>query len=104
MIELPEALVIARQMNEVLAGKRIAYGNRGNATHKFAFSSGSSEEYEAIFQGKRVGRAEGHGSAILASIGQGHKAVPVKLPSTYLYWILAPASCPVALTSGCAHE
>ena len=29
MIELPEALVIARQMNEVLAGKRIAYGNRG---------------------------------------------------------------------------
>ena len=46
MIELPEALVIARQMNEVLAGKRIAYGNRGNSTHKFAFSSGSSAEYE----------------------------------------------------------
>ena len=68
MIELPEALVIARQMSEVLAGKRIAYGDRGNSTHKFAFSSGSSEEYEEIFQGRRMGEIEGHGSAILASI------------------------------------
>jgi formamidopyrimidine-DNA glycosylase len=68
MIELPEALVIARQMNEVLAGKRIAYGNRGNATHKFAFSSGSSAAYEEIFKGKRMVGTEGHGSAILVSI------------------------------------
>jgi formamidopyrimidine-DNA glycosylase len=68
MIELPEALVIARQMNEELAGKRIAYGNRGNATHKFAFSSGSSAEYEGILEGKRMGEMEGHGSVILASI------------------------------------
>jgi formamidopyrimidine-DNA glycosylase len=68
MIELPEALVIAQQMSEVLAGKRIAYGNRGNAAHKFAFSSGSSEEYAAIFQGRRMGKTEGHGSAILTSI------------------------------------
>lgn len=68
MIELPEALVIARQMDEVLAGKRIAYGNRGNAAHKFAFSSGSSAEYEEILEGKRMGESRGHGSAILAPI------------------------------------
>ncbi len=68
MIELPEALVVARQMNEVLAGKRIAYGNQGNTAHKFAFSSGSSTEYEEIFRGRRMGETEGHGSAILASI------------------------------------
>ena len=68
MIELPEALVIARQMNEVLAGKQIAYGNRGNTTHKFAFSSGSSEEYEEILKGRQIGETIGHGSAILASI------------------------------------
>lgn len=68
MIELPEALVIARQMNEVLAGKRIAHGNRGNATHKFAFSSGSSGEYEKILKGRRIGEVEAHGSAILVSI------------------------------------
>jgi formamidopyrimidine-DNA glycosylase len=68
MIELPEALVIARQMSEALAGKRIAYGNRGNTVHKFAFSSGSSAEYEDILGGKRMGETEGHGSAILVSI------------------------------------
>jgi formamidopyrimidine-DNA glycosylase len=67
MIELPEALVIAQQMKE-LKGKRIAYGNRGNAVHRFAFSSGSSAEYEAIFKGRRMGATEGHGSAILALI------------------------------------
>jgi len=68
MIELPEALVIARQMSQELKGKRIAYGNRGNAAHKFAFSSGSPKEYEEIFKGRRMGEVEGHGSAILASI------------------------------------
>ena len=68
MIELPEALVISRQMNEALAGKRIAYGNRGNATHKFAFANGSSEEYAEIFQGRQIGETIGHGSAILVSI------------------------------------
>lgn len=68
MIELPEALTIARQMNKELKGKRIAYGNRGNAAHKFAFSSGSPDEYEALFKGRRMGEIAGHGSAILASI------------------------------------
>jgi formamidopyrimidine-DNA glycosylase len=68
MIELPEALTIAQQMCKELKGKRIVYGNRGNAAHKFAFSSGSSAEYEAIFKGRRMGATTGHGSAILASI------------------------------------
>ena len=52
MIELPEALVIARQMDKELAGKRIVRGDRGNSPHKFAFSSGTSEEYEGILKGK----------------------------------------------------
>jgi formamidopyrimidine-DNA glycosylase len=68
MIELPEASTIARQMSQELKGKRIAYGNRGNSAHKFAFSSGSPEEYAAIFEGRCMGETTGHGSAILASI------------------------------------
>jgi formamidopyrimidine-DNA glycosylase len=68
MIELPEASTIARQMSQELKGKQIAYGNRGNAAHKFAFSSGSPEEYAEIFQSRRMGETKGHGSAILASI------------------------------------
>lgn len=69
MIELPEALLIVRQMNNELRGKRIEYGNRGNSPHKFAFTSGSPEEYEAILRGKTIGEAKGHGSAILVPIG-----------------------------------
>jgi formamidopyrimidine-DNA glycosylase len=68
MIELPEASTVAQQMSQELKGKRIAYGNRGNSAHKFAFSSGSPEEYEEIFRGRRMGETVGHGSAILAAV------------------------------------
>jgi formamidopyrimidine-DNA glycosylase len=68
MIELPEALIIARQMSEELKGKRIESGIRGNVPHKFAFYSRSAEEYEAILRGKVMGEATGHGNAILASV------------------------------------
>ena len=75
MIELPEAVVIGRQMDEALKGKRIAFGNRGNSPHKFAFSNGTSEEYEAIFRGKTVGGTTSHGMSILTEIGADHRLV-----------------------------
>jgi len=75
MIELPEALVIARQMDEALAGKHIVHGDRGNSPHKFAFSSGASEEYEAILRGKTVGRSSASGMSTLTEIGTDHTLV-----------------------------
>lgn len=75
MIELPEALVIARQMDKELAGKRIVHGDRGNSPHKFAFSSGTSEEYEAIFKGKTIGRSSASGMSTLTEIGPDHTLV-----------------------------
>ena len=65
MIELPEALVIARQMNEVIAGKTIASAIRGNAPHKFAFYTRSAEEYAEILKDRQIGPARGHGGLIL---------------------------------------
>ena len=65
MIELPEALVIARQMNEAIAGKTIASAMRGNTPHKFAFYTRSAEEYADILKGRRIGPARGHGGLIL---------------------------------------
>jgi formamidopyrimidine-DNA glycosylase len=65
MIELPEALVIARQMNEAIAGKQIASAMRGNAPHKFAFYTRSAEEYAEILKERRIGPARGHGGLIL---------------------------------------
>jgi formamidopyrimidine-DNA glycosylase len=75
MIELPEAKVIAQQIDAEMTGKQIAYGNQGNSPHKFAFTSGTAEEYEQIFMGKTIGPAKGHGSAILVPIEPGHVLV-----------------------------
>lgn len=75
MVELPEAFLIGRQIDQELAGKRIAHGDRGNSPHKFAFSSGTSEEYESIFEGKTVGRSRSHGMSICTEIGQEHTLV-----------------------------
>jgi formamidopyrimidine-DNA glycosylase len=68
MIELPEALVIANQMNDAIAGKQIASAIRGNAPHKFAFYTRSAEEYADILKGCRIGSARGHGGLILIPI------------------------------------
>lgn len=72
MIELPEALTIARQMSETLKGKRVASGVRGNSPHKFAFYNRPPEEYEAILRGKTMGEATGHGKLILANLEPDH--------------------------------
>jgi formamidopyrimidine-DNA glycosylase len=68
MIELPEALIIARQISQELKGKRILSGIRGNAPHKFAFYSRPAEEYETILKGKVMGEATVNGPLILASV------------------------------------
>jgi formamidopyrimidine-DNA glycosylase len=65
MIELPEALVFANQMNDAIQGKRIASATRGNAPHKFAFYTRSADEYASLLPGKVLGRARGHGGLIL---------------------------------------
>ena len=75
MIELPETVVIAEQMNRTLKGKRITEGNRGNTSHKFAFANGTSEAYAAIFAGKMVGESWGHGSSLLTRIEPGYTLV-----------------------------
>jgi len=62
MIELPEVLTIAKQMNNELKGKRIKSGNRGNSSHKFAWYNREPEEYEKILAGKTVGAATGDGN------------------------------------------
>jgi hypothetical protein len=55
MIDIPEALTIARQLDLELRGKVVASGMRGNSPHKFAFYSRTAEEYAAIFPGNTVG-------------------------------------------------
>jgi formamidopyrimidine-DNA glycosylase len=65
MIELPEAVTLARQMNTALQGKTIAECVRGNAPHKFAFYTLPPEEYAAILPGKVIGAAYEQGNGIV---------------------------------------
>jgi formamidopyrimidine-DNA glycosylase len=75
MIELPEAVTIARQINETLAGRCIAAADCGNAPHKFAFYSRTPEEYEQILPGKTITEACARGGHILVSLEPGYTLV-----------------------------
>jgi len=72
MIELPEALTIATQMEQTLAGKTIESTVRDHSPHKFAFYSGTEDEYREILVGATLGRAWVHGSCILQAVGDEH--------------------------------
>ena len=75
MIELPEAVTIAGQINAALSGKRIVEGNRGTSPHKFAFYTRTAEDYEAILPGKTILSAESNGSLILVHLDSGYTLV-----------------------------
>jgi formamidopyrimidine-DNA glycosylase len=69
MIELPEAVTIARQMDQELKGKRIKTIVRGSSPHKFAFYTRPAKAYQSILQGSTLGGSRDHGNAILTEIG-----------------------------------
>ncbi|NIS79860.1 MAG: hypothetical protein GTO14_06575, partial [Anaerolineales bacterium] len=69
MIELPEAIIIARQISKELKGKQIVSGVRGSSPHKFAFTGKhSDEDFAAIVKDKTIGTAQANGSVILTDL------------------------------------
>ena len=75
MIELPEAIVLAGQMNQELRGKQIVACVRGNSPHKFAFYNHTPEEYAQLLVGKTIGAATAHGNHVLVGIEPDHMLV-----------------------------
>ena len=76
MIELPEAIVFSKQIQETLVGKRIRYALKGQNPHKFAFPSKdakqstvgseySDEDFDAILKGKTITKSWSIGYIIL---------------------------------------
>lgn len=57
MLELPEAVVIAQQMNETLRGKRIARAVAAQSPHKFAWYTGDPANYNNLLAGRVIGEA-----------------------------------------------
>ena len=75
MIELPEAMALARQMNDELEGKVIEAGNCGNHPLKWAFYSRLKDQYADILPGKRVGPADAAGSCVAVRLEPGYALV-----------------------------
>lgn len=61
MIELPEAAVLAKQINQTLTGKRIKQVIANQSPHKFAWYSGDPARYNDRLAGKSLRSAEAFG-------------------------------------------
>ncbi len=62
MMELPEALTVARQMQGTLMGQAVTGVQVQKSPHKFAFFSMEPADYARILAGKEITGAAAHGS------------------------------------------
>jgi formamidopyrimidine-DNA glycosylase len=65
MLELPEALVMARQLSETLQGKQIAAVIAVQTPHKLTWYKGDPQKYPEMLAGKRMGPAAGRGALVV---------------------------------------
>ena len=72
MFELPEIVVLSRQMNAVLAGKVIRRGSLGNSPHKFVWYNRTHAEFETLTRGKQVGEASSKGRWLFLKLEPGY--------------------------------
>ena len=70
MIEIPEAIVLAQQINEAVSGKRIRQAIAAQSPHKLAWYHGEPEKYHDLLAGKKVDQAVAVGSFVEIS-GEG---------------------------------
>lgn len=71
MLELPECLTLARQLDEALRGKTISRAARGNSPHRFTFFTPPVQEIERRLAGRRVRGARAEGKSIFVDLDEG---------------------------------
>lgn len=69
MIEIPESLTIAQQLNETVQGKKIVEVEAAHTPHSFAWYSGEPAFYSKVMEGRKIGAATGIGSMIEIFLG-----------------------------------
>lgn len=69
MLEIPESLTIAAQLNETVQGLLICQAEAAHTAHAFAWYTGEPEKYSEIMEGRRLGAATGWGSYVEISLG-----------------------------------
>ena len=64
MIELPEALNIAGQINDTIHGKRVASVIAVQTPHKLAWYYGEPQKYSDLLVGRTIGKANAYGGLV----------------------------------------
>lgn len=65
MVELPEAAVLAEQVNKTLIGKAIVNVIANHTPHAFAWYTGDPARYGDLLRGKTIREASAHGGHII---------------------------------------
>ena len=81
MIELPEATVIAGQINRTLQGKRVKRAIANASPHKFAWYTGDPANYSNLLVGSVIGAAQVCGNHI--EIQAGERLLVLSTPVKY---------------------
>ena len=69
MLEIPESLTLASQLNEAVYGKTIQKVIAGHSPHKFTFYHGDPASYNKLLLGQVIGKSTGIGSMVEVSAG-----------------------------------
>ncbi len=64
MIEIPESLTLARQLNETVKGKKITEVETEHTKHSFAWYHGDPSSYAGIMEGREISSSIGIGSMV----------------------------------------
>jgi len=70
MIEIPEGMVLAEQLDKELKNKRIKCVIADSTPHKFTWYEGNPADYEALFQGKEVEGAYSYGGKLYIKLNE----------------------------------
>jgi formamidopyrimidine-DNA glycosylase len=70
VIELPEAAVLAKQINETVVGKKIKNVIAAQTPHKLAWYFGDPQEYKSLLTGKVISGATSYGGQVEISAGK----------------------------------
>ncbi len=72
MFELPEFVILARQINDTLKEKTVQKGQLGNSPHKFVWYNRNHKEFEQLTKGKTVGRTITRGKWLFIPLEPGY--------------------------------
>lgn len=70
MLELPEANVLAQQLNETVRGRRVTRVFAARTPHGFAFYNGDPADYPGLLEGRTIDGAAAWGGRAELSLGE----------------------------------